>query len=112
MMLVIFWFSSQSSTDLPDFNWADTLVKKGGHMIGYGLLALTYWHGLGWDRRMRPLAWLFAVLYAATDEFHQSFVGGRHPSVWDVLVFDNLGALISLWLVGLRLKQKRPDENI
>jgi VanZ family protein len=111
MMIVIFWFSSQPSDNLPDFNWADTIVKKGGHMVGYGLLALSYWHGLGRDLQKRPLAWLFTLLYAMTDEFHQSFVAGRHPSIWDVFIFDNLGALISFWLTGLYLKQKRPDKS-
>lgn len=75
------------------------------------MLALTYWHGFGWEKGRRPLAWLLAVLYAGTDEFHQSFVAGRNPSVWDVLLFDNLGALITLWLAGLFFKQKRPDKR-
>lgn len=110
-MSVIFLFSSQPSEKLPDLGWADRLFKKGGHMLGYGLLALSYWNGFGWERRKRPLAWLFAVLYAMTDEYHQSFVTGRNPSVWDVLIFDNLGALITLWLAGLFSKQKRPDKN-
>jgi VanZ family protein len=81
-------------------------------MLGYGLLALSYWHGFGWDGRKRPFAWLLAVLYAATDEFHQSFVDGRNPSSWDVLVFDNLGALMALWLTGSFIKQKRPDKGV
>jgi VanZ family protein len=112
MMSVIFLFSSQPSEKLPDLGWADRVFKKGGHVLGYGLLALSYWNGFSWDRRKLPLAWLFAVLYAATDEFHQSFVAGRSPSIWDVLVFDNLGALTALWLAGLFFKQKRPDENV
>jgi VanZ family protein len=111
VMIVIFLFSSQPSGNLPYFDWADAIVKKGGHMVGYALLAMSYWLGFGWDRKKRPLAWLFAVLYAMTDEFHQSFVSGRHPSIWDVLIFDNLGALISLWLTGLYNKRKRPDES-
>ena len=81
-------------------------------MLGYGLLALSYWHSFDWDKKKRPLAWLLAVLYALSDEFHQSFTSGRHPSIWDVLIFDNLGALISLWLTDLYLNQKRPDENV
>ena len=79
-------------------------------MLGYGLLALSYWHAFGWTGRRRWLAWALAILYACTDEFHQSFVWGRHPSIWDVLVFDNLGALISIWLAGRCIKQKRPEE--
>lgn len=111
MMSVIFFFSSQPSEKLPDLGWADLIFKKGGHVLGYGLLALTYWHGFGWDGKKRPLAWLLSVLYAVTDEFHQSFVSGRNPSLMDVIVFDNVGALFSLWLAELFIKQKRPDES-
>lgn len=111
IMCVIYFVSSQPSDDLPNFNWADRIVKKGGHMLGYGLLALSYWNALDRAKGKRPVAWLLAVFYAVTDEFHQSFVPGRNASFWDVLIFDNLGALISLWLAGLYLKQKRPDEN-
>ena len=53
---------------------------------------------LKYNKKQYWLAWLIAVLYAATDEYHQSFVAGRGPSVIDVFVFDGLGALIALWL--------------
>ena len=107
IMLVIFIFSSQPSNSLPNFDWADTIVKKGGHMLGYGLLAVSYWYGFAWAGHRRWLAWIMAILYACTDEFHQTFTLGRHPSVLDVLIFDNLGALISLWLADTYFKQKR-----
>ena len=111
MMLVIFALSAQSVQILPDFGWADYLVKKGGHMVGYALLALSFWYALEWRSDRRWLAWLLAILYAITDELHQSYVPGRHPSIWDVVIFDNLGALISLWIAGVFVKQKRPDEK-
>jgi VanZ family protein len=109
MMGVIFIFSSQFSSALPNFYWADTLVKKGGHVFGYAILAFLYWRALEfrWDKRW--VAWLLALSYALTDEFHQTFVPGRHPAIWDVLIFDNAGALISLWLAAYCRKQKRPD---
>lgn len=108
MMLVIFWFSSQPSSEIPTFDWADRIIKKGGHMIGYGLLALSYWRAFDFKEGKRWVIWLLAVLYALTDEFHQSFVPGRSASIWDVLIFDNFGALISLWLTGLYRKEIRP----
>ena len=96
MMAAIFAFSSRTSNELPNFGSWDYFVKKSAHGLGYGLLALTYWRGLGYRRNLHWVAWLMALAYSATDEFHQSFVPGRHPSVTDVLVFDNLGALLSV----------------
>jgi VanZ family protein len=106
VMLAIFLVSAQPSSDLPNFAWADRVIKKGGHMVGYAFLAVSYWRVLGFRPEKRWLAWCFSVLYAVTDEFHQSFVPGRFPSVWDVLVFDNLGALVSLWLWSLYKRQR------
>lgn len=76
-------------------------------MLGYGLLAWSYWYGLAMRPHKRWVAWFLAILYAVTDEYHQSFVAGRSSSAWDVLVFDNLGALISIWLVHIN-GEKRP----
>jgi VanZ family protein len=108
VMLLIFLFSAQPSAELPNFNWADKIVKKGGHMLGYAMLALSYWRALDFRKRNLWWAWAVTLLYALTDEFHQSFVPGRHPSIWDVLIFDNLGALFSLWILNL-YKAQRPD---
>jgi VanZ family protein len=106
VMTVIFGFSATPSNDLPYFGFWDTLVKKGGHMLGYALLALSYWYGLRFEKRLWWLAWLLAVVYATTDEFHQSFVAGRHPSWVDVLGFDGGGAALAL-LTGLAVAKKK-----
>ncbi len=122
-MAVIFLFSSIPSDELPSFDWADFLIKKGGHALGYGLLALSYWHGLSPDRHgaregnkmpfapaARVSAWLLTVLYAVSDELHQSFVPGRHASVWDVMI-DALGAALALWLADHSVKRLRRDAS-
>lgn len=100
MMAVIFAFSSVPSNELPNFDWADLIVKKGGHALGYGLLTLSYLRGLENQRGehyARPyiLSFVFAILYSATDEYHQSFVPGRHPSALDMLI-DTVGATTAL----------------
>jgi len=102
VMAVIFAFSSTPGSDLPNFGVIDFLMKKAGHMLGYGLLALCYWRGLGFDKKRIWLAWFLCIAYAATDEFHQSFVAGRHPSALDVLLFDGVGAAIALWIWSRR----------
>jgi VanZ family protein len=98
IMIVIFVFSSQPGDKLPNFLDWDHVIKKMGHSTGYGLLALSYFHYFRYERKRYWLAWLLAVIFSATDEFHQSFVPGRHASVFDVLVFDNFGAACALWL--------------
>ena len=80
-------------------------------MLGYALLAWSYWHALDLKPNKRKLAWLLAILYALTDEYHQSFVTGRFPSAFDVFVFDNIGALLSLWITSLAIRQKRPVQQ-
>jgi VanZ family protein len=98
VMAVIFGFSSIPSREMPSFGIWDLIVKKGAHMLGYGWLALMYWYGLRFDRRKAWLALLLAVIYAITDEYHQSFVPGRHPSWVDALLIDGGGAAIGLGL--------------
>lgn len=107
-MIIIFGLSSIPSQEMPKFGVFDFSIKKLGHALGYGLLALSYQHGLGWRRPW--LAWMMAVAYAATDEFHQSLVPGRNPSLVDVLLFDNLGALTGLWAGHLLQRWKHKGD--
>lgn len=107
MMLAIFLFSARPADPEP-LNLMQRILYKGGHVIGYAMLALSYWRAMNFDNRGRRLAWILAMLYAATDEYHQSFVPGRHPTAFDVLVYDNLGSFTSLWLVSRWEKQKQP----
>lgn len=104
MMLVIFAFSSIPSKEMPNFSWADLIVKKGGHMLGYGVLALSYSYGLKGDQKQWWLSWLLAVLFSMTDEYHQSFVPGRHPSIVDVGI-DSIGAGLALSIKYIWLKR-------
>ncbi len=106
VMAVIFGFSSIPSQEMPSFGLWDLVVKKGAHMLGYGLLALACWYGLRFDKRRWWLALLLAVLYAISDEFHQSFVPGRHPSWVDALVIDGSGAVLALFVCRLVQKKK------
>lgn len=108
MMLIIFGFSARPPSALPHFSWADAVIKKGGHMLGYGLLALAYWRGLGMRSSSRGAAWLMAAAYAITDEVHQMMVPGRNPSIRDVLIFDGLGALIGLLVYPYYSRKVKP----
>jgi VanZ family protein len=95
---------------------AHTVVRKGGHLSEYAVLALLT---LRAALRSAPagsaprfyrsvaLAGLVAAAYAATDEFHQSFVPGRTASIYDVGI-DTTGAVLALTVVILWRKLRSP----
>jgi VanZ family protein len=94
-------------------------ARKGAHMTEYAILAGLLWRAFsprnrnwGWEWRPAWLALLIVILYAATDEFHQTFVPTREGSVVDVLI-DTVGAAIGLlvvrWLFHLRGQRWQPS---
>jgi len=105
MMAIIFAFSSIPADEMPNFSWADMLVKKSGHIFVYSLLAISCWYGFEWQRNRLWHAWIITLVYAVLDEFHQSFVPGRHPW-WVDVVIDSLAAAVVLWLAARWQKRK------
>lgn len=103
-MGLIFFLSSQSSLPSPDDPWLDFLLKKTAHATVFGILALLWWRALTGMRLRWGWAWLLTVLYAVSDEFHQSFVANRHPAARDVLI-DACGAAVMLALLWWRLRR-------
>jgi len=100
---LIFAFSAQPNLRFAPDEGLDFLVRKAGHMVAFGILALLLWRSVaGTTAWRRPWAWALAlaVLYAASDELHQGFVAGRHPAAVDVGI-DATGALIAVMAVGL-----------
>ena len=77
-------------------------VRKGAHMTEYFLLAIAISFPL-YVYRVRGiwlmlLAGIVCVGFAGLDEYHQSFVANRGPSVRDVGI-DSIGAFIGILLV-------------
>lgn len=105
-MTMIFWFSSQSELPRPASNLLNLVLRKSAHFGVYGVLALTYHWALGSDTlipttsstRRRIIALGLALLYAISDEYHQSWTPLRQPSSVDVLI-DTTGAATALWLL-------------
>ncbi len=96
LITLIFLISATPDYDLPTFGWLDFVAKKGGHMVGYFLLALAFTRGMGnLDRKSLLLVLTFSLLYSISDEIHQTFVPGRHPAVMDVLI-DMTGSLVAV----------------
>lgn len=86
-------------------------IRKTAHFSEFALLGfclLLHIHQLRKVMNVRlPLLWAWGIgtLYAATDEFHQCFVGGRGPAVRDVLI-DSAGVIAGVMLLYLVIKWK------
>lgn len=97
-MAAIFSLSSLPARSIPHFGDLDLLIKKASHFVGYALLGISYYFALP-SRLSIGYRWivalLMAVLFALSDEYHQSFVEGRTSSLTDVAI-DSVGAAISL----------------
>lgn len=97
--LFIYWLSAQEKLPTPDiFTFQDKILHFGAYFIMAVFAWLAFRH---WRVSSRWLAWtvvLFCSLYGASDEFHQSFVPGRSPSVLDWLA-DSSGAALSSYLL-------------
>jgi VanZ family protein len=113
MMAVIFFLSGQPASRLPIFGTYDLFIKKFGHALGYALLGIAYYFALPVRLRIGykwVLALLMAVLFALSDEFHQSFVEGRNSSLLDVVI-DTVGASIALTLIALYSSNSRSKSS-
>lgn len=102
-MAVIFALSAQ-----PDLNSGlgtiDLVGRKLVHATEYGLLWLLWCRALGWRGRAPWAAAAIAIAYSITDEYHQTFVDGRHGTPVDVLI-DATGVAIAA-LIQRRLASR------
>ena len=94
LMALIFFLSSQPSLSTGLGTW-DTVLRKGAHMVEFGLLWLLWWRALGFGSVTAAVG--IALAYAATDEYHQSFVEGRNGSALDWAV-DATGVALAIAL--------------
>lgn len=85
---------------MTDFNW--------GHFVGYFLLALFVYTGLGekWGGfRGKVLTVIICVLYGVTDEYHQVFIPNRTPDLMDIRN-DAIGACVAMLFISIPVVRK------
>lgn len=108
-------FDDMSETEQEE--WASKIeypIRKAAHATEYAVLALLVFGALPFvGFRRYGIAWILAVFYAGTDEFHQRFVPGRAGTLFDVGV-DSLGALAGLLILAgiLALVRRRREKRI
>lgn len=98
----IFKLSSGAVPVASHIFWQDFAVKKTGHFILFGFLAILIYRGLiGYGMKKKKAAFysvFLAFFYGATDEFHQIYTQGREARVRDVFI-DGLGAWAAAYFV-------------
>jgi VanZ family protein len=100
VMAAIFVLSSHTSDPTDRTVW-ELLLRKLGHVSEYFLLTLAWARALG--ARWAAAA-LISVLYASTDELHQTYVAGRHGTPVDVLI-DAIGVSLACLLYARRRRR-------
>jgi VanZ family protein len=99
-MGVIFFLSAQPSLD-SGLGVIDLIGRKVVHAGSYALLCVLWWRPLSRHmpaRRAILVAFALTSAYAVTDEYHQSFVEGRHGTPVDWAIDTAGAALAGLWL--------------
>lgn len=85
------------------------IVRKGAHVVAYFILGILVYNAL---RRTRlpwqqpgvgVVAGTVCLLYACSDELHQTFVPGRSGEVRDVLL-DSTAAVVGIILAAYSIK--------
>jgi VanZ family protein len=103
LMAVIYALSAQPDLS-SGLGTLDVVLRKLAHMAEYGLLLFLWWRALreyAPERAAVALAFAVTVLYAISDEWHQSFVEGRHGTPVDVAI-DAVGMAVAAALVLTR----------
>jgi VanZ family protein len=90
-----------------------SLLRKLGHWSEYLVLSLLLVRALrdsrgDWNMHHTALSIVFVFFYAASDEFHQSFVLSRTANVNDVLI-DLFGGICGIFWMILRAERKPSD---
>ncbi len=86
-------------------------VRKSAHFTMYfilGLLVISFLKEFGLSRKSIIISIIVVLLYAVSDEIHQTFIPGRSGEVLDVLI-DTIGGSLSTllyYLIYRRIKHE------
>ena len=95
---------------------AHFFIRKAAHFTEYAILGLLAARAFrSSSRELLRARWfwvsfLFVVAYSLSDEFHQSFVPSRTPSIYDSMI-DSAGGLAALVWLRIRVRSPRVSQG-
>jgi len=110
LMGVIYFFSAQPDLS-SGLGFLDLVLRKVVHFAEYALLCVLGWRALRTRTsagRAVVLAFVISSAYAATDEFHQTFVEGRNGTPVDWAIDSAGAAAAALRIRAVSLRRKAP----
>jgi len=131
-MTLIFYFSAQVAVDSNSMSTGITqvvlriinnifkdvvsleilnhFIRKFAHFFIYFILGILLKNALNYEdlNELKSISYplMIGAIYAASDEFHQSFVLGRGPSIADVTI-DSMGVLTGIILLNFIIQRKK-----
>ncbi len=109
-MMFIFFLSSIPKDKLPDIDFP--FIHMIAHFVEYAvlgfLLSRSFAHSVGADKKVfvSITALVIAVLFACSDEWHQTFVPGRSGE-WVTVGYDAIFAVFGIGSFLLLMKIKK-----
>lgn len=106
---VIFYFSNQPNLHAGVSPVWDFMLAKSAHVTEYFILALLVYRALkisivnlGNVKRLYVVGFL-SLLYAMSDEFHQTYIIGRTPAIRDIFI-DFFGVFLAILIIKYLFK--------
>ena len=105
---ILRWFNPEISDEA--IHMVQLGIRKTAHLTVYAILAALMWRSKRqlennfkvWRWKEAGVVLGLCIVYALSDEWHQTFVGSRQGATLDVLI-DTLGAslgLAAIWIEG------------
>jgi VanZ family protein len=103
--------------DMDKFNFWHHIMRKTGHVLGYGILSVLLFRAwkatfpdnyLTWSWRWTYLAFFGTALVATLDEWHQSYLPSRTGTYRDVILDSSAAIAAQLLLYFLVRSSKSP----
>jgi len=108
-MSCIFYMSSQTSISVSHNVVSDFIIFKTLHVVEYAFLYFLFFRAFYCSTRKKPhfksiflYSFILSVLFAISDEFHQTYTPTRQPKIRDVGI-DLLGIVLIYSIIRYKL---------